>query len=201
MILLVASAHSRAGSNPRLGDFVTPRSYNLTGKTPIWAADNDAFGNFNRDRFLRMLDAIAKAATPPKFVTVPDVVCNHNATMDRWMEWSPEFRSRGIPRALVLQNGIERFPPEYGPPWNCVDALFIGGDNAFKFSGWVRHAVSLANYAGIWVHMGRVNSVKRLDYARRIGCDSVDGSGMSRFSRAVLTPMLRSLNHQQLYLL
>lgn len=27
-----------------------------------------------------------------------------------------------------------------------------------------------------WVHMGRVNSKKRLDTARAMGCDSVDGT-------------------------
>ena len=29
---------------------------------------------------------------------------------------------------------------------------------------------------GKWVHMGRVNSLKRLQYAAAIGCDSADGT-------------------------
>jgi hypothetical protein len=35
---------------------------------------------------------------------------------------------------------------------------------------------------GLWIHMGRVNTKRRLSYAYRIGCDSVDGSQWSRWS-------------------
>lgn len=42
--------------------------------------------------------------------------------------------------------------------------------------------------------MGRVNSVKRMLYALRIGCHSCDGSGMARFPSSVLLPMLRALD-------
>lgn len=202
MILFVAAAHNRFAAYQRfLGDFVTPKRWGLVGTTPLWAADNGCFGSFDADQFRRMLDVIAEAPQKPRFVVVPDVVCDHRATVERFLEWSREFTQRGIPRAFVLQNGIEEHPPEFGVPWGCVDALFIGGDNAFKFSAWTAAAVHLAKGAGIWTHMGRVNSVRRLEYARRIGCDSCDGSGMARFPRNTLLPMLRSLTATQLNLL
>lgn len=43
-----------------------------------------------------------------------------------------------------------------------------------------------AKERGLWVHMGRVNSYRRLRHARRIGCDSVDGGMFSRWSKTYL---------------
>lgn len=195
MILLVSNAAKRG--YPHTGDFLNPRQWNLTPTTPIWAADNDAFNGFNADAFKRMLDRIAVAPVPPKFVTVPDVVCNYVATGDLWVEWAREFRSRGIPQAYVLQNGIEEHPPEYAIPWSQIDAIFIGGDDRFKLGPYVRRFVWFAkHYARRWVHMGRVNSIRRMSYARAIGCDSCDGSGMARFPRTVLAPMAYHLQNE-----
>lgn len=207
MKLLVAGAARRHPEAAQfLGDFTSPVRRNTIGQTPVWAADNGCFGAFDRDGFLRMLDAIAAAPVRPKFVTVPDVVGSHERTLDRWHEWSREFQARGLPRALVLQNGIERMAPEHAVPWGIVDALFIGGDDAFKLGGWVHWCIQFARRSwshgreGIWCHMGRVNSVKRLRHAIRIGCDSCDGSGMARFPRT-LAIMVKALVHFQLSLL
>jgi hypothetical protein len=187
-------------ASPHLGDFVTPSRRRLLPTTGLWVADNEAFSHFDPDRFRRMLDAFARAATKPVFVTAPDVVCDHHATADRWVEWCREFHTRNLPRAFALQNGIEGMPPEHALPWGNLEAIFIGGDTAFKFCPWVRECVRLAKRLGKWVHMGRVNSVRRLNYARLIGCDSCDGSGMARFRERVLSPMLRELPQQQLAL-
>lgn len=204
MVLLAArTAHLVPPSAVNLvGDFISPRARQLVGKTPVWAADNDAFSGFNPDRYRRMLDAIVKAKGNPMFVTVPDVVCNHPRTLDLWYEWSAEIRQRGLPAAFVLQNGCEDHwhywhaghAEEF--PFETVDAFFIGGDTEFKFSEPVREIVSAANLHGKWVHMGRVNSIKRMTYAKNIGCDSCDGSGMARFPSTVLLPMVRSLQRQ-----
>jgi hypothetical protein len=41
---------------------------------------------------------------------------------------------------------------------------------------YVPHPVGEARGRGKWVHMGRVNSLRRLRYAAAIGCDSADGT-------------------------
>jgi hypothetical protein len=84
------------------------------------------------------------------------------------------------------------FAPEF--PWDMISTLFIAGTTHFKYCGKVRRAIQLAKDHGKWIHMGRVNSVKRLNYARSIGCHSCDGSGMARFRNRVLVPMLRALD-------
>lgn len=37
-----------------------------------------------------------------------------------------------------------------------------------------------------WTHMGRVNSLRRIRYAKSIGCDSVDGSALAMFTDTYL---------------
>lgn len=88
----------------------------------------------------------------------------------------PKIRALGLQVALVAQDGINEMAIDY----DAFDALFIGGSDQFKLGheGWV--ATQRAKRAGKWVHMGRVNSLKRTLYAAKIGCDSVDGTFIGR---------------------
>ena len=202
MILLVNNAARRVPLEARhlVGDFKSPRAWLRCSTTPLWAADNDAFSGFNETRYERMLDSFATAEVPPRFVTLPDVVGNYGETVKLWGRWHRNLAGRNLNRAFVMQNGGEPFG-HAGIPWDYIEALFIGGDTAFKFSGYVAEMVRYAKLHGKWVHMGRVNSVRRMEYARRIGCDSCDGSGMARFPTSVLFPMINALQQDQLFLL
>jgi hypothetical protein len=58
--------------------------------------------------------------------------------------------------------------------------VFIGGSDDFKVSREAFAAASTAKVLGKLVHVGRVNTVKRL--RNWIGvADSIDGSGISRY--------------------
>ena len=61
-------------------------------------------------------------------------------------------------------------------PWDEFDCLFIGGDDAFKESGLIRRTCREAKRRHKWVHMGRVNSLRRMLIALDFGVDSVDGT-------------------------
>jgi len=92
------------------------------------------------------------------------------------------IRALGFPVALVGQDGLQMADV----PWDDLDAFFIGGSTEWKLS---REAATLAAYAkskGKWVHMGRVNSRKRIHYAERIGCDSIDGTAFSKWSNVFI---------------
>lgn len=179
-ILIARSAHRRIACPS--GDLLTPERSRWAPDAPVWAADNGCFsGAWDRDTYLRYLDALSTVRRRPLFVTMPDVVCDWSATVDRCVTWAGELRARGLPAAIVLQNGAEWLPPEHSIPWGLVSALFIGGDVAFKYCGWTRAAVRLAKRAGIHTHMGRVNTLRRLEYAMEIGVDSIDGSGLARY--------------------
>ncbi len=82
------------------------------------------------------------------------------------------------PLAYVLQDG----ETVDGVPWDYIKAVFIGGTNKFKLG---KESLSLAAEAkgrGKWVHMGRVNSPSRLHSAIYANVDSIDGTGISRYS-------------------
>lgn len=124
--------------------------------------------DWSPERWLARLDQYQSAAGCV-FAVVPDVVCDAEATNQEWARWHGAVRNRGYRAAYVLQNGCRGIPASAG-------AVFIGGDDLFKLGPEARRLVGNANRHGLWVHMGRVNSLRRLRYAADIGCDSVDGT-------------------------
>lgn len=223
MLVLVSGATrtvDRLAGHPNLGQLVTPHA--RVGIRPglPWAVDNAAFSNWNLQAFLKLLRRVAKAENPPLFVAAPDVVCDAHRTMDKFKDrclwgfgidgprpmsgfghptrlvrgWGSRIRQLGLKVAYVAQNGTER---NGLPPDQSYDALFIGGDDDYKLSQHVRWLVMDAKRNGKWVHMGRVNSLRRLQHAMDIGCDSVDGTGVSMFPDQVLPQFLRYCGQHQ----
>jgi len=94
----------------------------------------------------------------------------------------------------VLQNGIE----DMGIPWDGLAAVFIGGDDRFKTCNAVWDIVRTAKAMGIWVHMGRVNTADRVEKALEMGCDSIDGTGLARYSH-MRHGLAGLVNHPKLF--
>jgi hypothetical protein len=167
--------------HPNLGRLVQPRHYDNMAATVRhgrpWAADNDCFQGLDPHAYRTMLHTIPAGGL---FVTVPDVVADHAATVRRWARWAPYVRSLGHRPAFVAQDGCHR--------WSQVpddaEALFVGGTTVYKLSDTVAGLVAEANRRGLWTHMGRVNTRRRIRYAKSIGCRSVDGTAFARFTDA-----------------
>jgi hypothetical protein len=180
VILLVsgATATLRARLPSRhLGHLLVPAAGNAVPETGLpWAADNGAFAGFDPAAFCRLLGRIA-GQSGCKFVACPDVVGNADETARLFYIWQPIIKSLGLPVALVLQDGQEHV----GIPWNMVDALFVGGSTKFKLGPVAARMVREGKKRGKWCHMGRVNTRQRFRYAYELGCDSVDGSGFSKW--------------------
>ena len=101
----------------------------------------------------------------------------------------------GLPVALVAQDGLERLDV----PWPWFDVLFLGGSTDWKLGPAARALTAEAKRRGKRVHMGRVNSLKRLRYADAIGCDSTDGTCLTYAPDANLPRLLawlRTVNDQ-----
>lgn len=177
--------------NGGLGQIVTPAAGNRLVAGVRWIADNSVFGNKypGDSAFLAWLAARSHAARDCAFVVAPDVVCDATATLARSVPLLAPIRALGFPVAYVAQNGAEPL----SLPWDQFDALFIGGDDAFKL-GFDAHVLArMAKRLGKWVHMGRVNSRKRLAYADSIGCDSCDGTYIAFGPTKNLARMIRWL--------
>ncbi len=82
------------------------------------------------------------------------------------------IRAAGYPAALVAQDGLE----DLAIPWNDLDGLFLGGSTGWKLGLAAADLAAQARRRGLWVHLGRANSLRRLTYAKSIGCHSADGT-------------------------
>jgi hypothetical protein len=166
----------RFGSADYLGRLISPRCHNVPRPGERWAADNDAFGAWDELRFITMLDR-CQDWPGCLWVAAPDVVGNARATIERFWDWHIEIAGRGLPIALVGQDGAENLDLE----WHAFDAFFIGGSTEWKLSHAAADLAEEGKRRGKWVHIGRVNSRRRLRIAYDLGADSVDGTGWSRF--------------------
>ena len=145
-----------------------------------WAADNGCYTSsdrFDADRWFAWLAGLPEVARRRRclFATAPDVLCDAEATWQRSWPWLPLIRMLGIPAAIVGQNGVE----SHAPTWDndhLWDVMFIGGDDGWKCSGDARDVAQEAQLRGKWVHVGRVNSWRRLDLVADWDVDSVDGT-------------------------
>lgn len=158
-----------------LGQIITPDAGNALEPGVEWCADNAVFGGRYRGDgpYLAWLASYADRANLCRFAVAPDVVGDAAATYARSAPMLGPIRELGLPVAYVGQNGAT--PASL--PWGTFDVLFLGGDTAWKLGGDARALVTEARrQGGVWVHMGRVNSLRRLRYANAIGCDSADGT-------------------------
>jgi hypothetical protein len=171
-----------------LGYIDTPAQGNKRPTDVVWCADNGAFSDrFNEHKWWKFLKANAHAAADCLFAVAPDVVGDAVATEARSTPWLARIRALGYPVAFVAQDGLENLTV----PWASFDCLFIGGSTEWKLGEEARVLVAEANRRGKWVHMGRVNSKKRYEYAKSIGCDSCDGTYLT-FGPKVNLPKLLS---------
>jgi hypothetical protein len=158
---------------PDLPAMITPRMGQKPADGMVWAADNGRFASpadYSDEAFLSWLAKMP--ADRCLFATAPDVVGDAAATLAMSAPMLPRIRAAGYRVALVGQDGLENC----AIPWDDFDALFLGGATAWKLGTAAAGIAREAKRRGKWVHMGRVNSLKRLRYAESIGCDSADGT-------------------------
>lgn len=151
-----------------------------------YGLDNGCFREFRRDPWERLLNEAASDC--PVFVTFPDIVGDAQRTAELFEHFKP--LTNGLPRALVLQDGVSRVSID----WNSIAAVFIGGSDAFKISSEAMAAARTAKMLGKWVHVGRVNTAQRVSNWLGLA-DSLDGSGISRFDQR-LEDVLNAIRYQ-----
>lgn len=189
-----------------LAAIVTPRQGNRLPADGKFAIDNGCGPGkdgqpgtgYPGDRaYLEWLSRMsAKSRRRCLFATAPDVLGDAAATIERSARFVYRVRAWfGLPVALVAQDGLERLDV----PWPWFDVLFLGGSTDWKLGPAARALTAEAKRRGKRVHMGRVNSLKRLRYADAIGCDSTDGTCLTYAPDANLPRLLawlRTVNDQ-----
>ena len=171
-----------------VGQLMTPLT-RFSDKGYKYAIDNGAFSCFDPTSFVSLLERQKASVARCLFVAVPDVVGSARRTLEAFDYWYPKLA--GWPIALVAQDGIEDLPI----PWQLLAAIFIGGSTKWKCSDAAIAVVKTGKLLGKWVHVGRVNTPERFDRFAALGVDSIDGTGISRYThmRANLTEMSKGL--------
>lgn len=174
-----------------VGNLISPGGW----RAPIgpFAVDNGAFvawsrgAEWNSMAFAKLLDTVQRFGVPPMWVVVPDVVADRDETLRRWEEWAPLIRDRyGWPLAFVGQDGMttKDVPDD-------ADVVFIGGTTEWKMSvlwPWCQ--------AFKRVHVGRVNTYRRLRMCADAGAESCDGTGWIRGDQKQLAGLRRFLREE-----
>ena len=159
---------------PDMPAMLQPGMGNLPPAGQPWAADNGRFSSPETYTDQAYLDWLAKRPRQEAclFATAPDVVGDAEATLALSASMFSRIRALGYRVALVAQDGLENLTV----PWDDFDALFVGGSTAWKLGEAAHRLAAEAKRRGKWVHMGRVNSLRRLRIAQAMGCDSADGT-------------------------
>jgi hypothetical protein len=173
-----------------VGVMLTPQMGNKLPDDTWWAADNGCFSNpesFNWGIYKRFLDKrLATHGEKCLFVTAPDVPFDMDGTLQRFELYRDRLMDIQAPIALVTQDGmgIEDVP------WNDISALFVGGSTEWKLGHESATLMMEARRRGHWVHVGRVNSLRRLQAAASCGAQSADGTYL-KYGPDVNLPKLR----------
>lgn len=188
------------------GQIITPGSFCNKPKSRLWCADNEEYsGKYRFWRFYRWLWGKRLHRKSCLFVAardwldrLPDGTVKGSAwkTFVRYFLHFWIIRLIGFPVAYVAQDGAEKLPI---PPF--CRAVFVGGSTEWKMSPAADEVIRRAKKCGLWVHVGRVNSQKRIRHFMRVGVDSVDGTTLTyapdrdfwRFQRVLSQPVLEDV--------
>lgn len=168
-----------AMSDGLIGCMTTPAQGNvIPADTPI-GADNGCFAQGGKgypgdERWFDWLDnRVARyGADRFLFAVAPDVPFDAVGTLDKSLPWLDGIRDLGIPAAFAAQNGCDAL----GVPWDAFDVLFLAGSTEWKIGPVAERLSREAHERGKAVHMGRVNSLRRLRIAEWFGCETADGT-------------------------
>lgn len=138
-------------------------------------------------RFVAMVEKLGRGAD---WIVLPDIVRGGLASLDLSSWWSPWVGEYAMPLCAV-QDGME--PRDLHPLLEQGAGLFLGGSTDWKWDtlpAWAR----LAREAACYIHVGRVNSYRRISTAKIYGADSIDGT-CALFSKHI--PMLTNAVRQE----
>ena len=203
MVLLVSGATTtvrRYAASGGIGHLLTPANGNrvealLADGLPL-AADNGCYRGLDARAFRAMCRRLRPHAERVLWVAAPDMVANAYATLVRFWLWQPLLAAYKLPVAYVAQDGQAFLPL----PWSQIRCLFVGGSTAWKEGPHALQLIREAKRRGLWVHVGRASSQRRIRLFAWAGIDSIDSTAFSRWPDRHIPRALDTLRTVQLAL-
>ena len=151
-----------------------------------YALDNGAWSAFTQGTpfdvpaFELALDKMGKGSD---WIVLPDIVAGGMPSLDLSLSWMDRCSSLA-PVLIPVQNGMKAYDvrPHIGPRVG----IFIGGDTEWKISTMPMWGL-LARESGCHLHVGRVNTRRRIKLCQMAGVDSIDGTSVTRFASTIHT--------------
>jgi hypothetical protein len=167
------------------GLFVSARGVLRTEGFRIYALDNGAWTSYREGRpfddraFLTAVETLGAGA---QFIVAPDIVCGGLASLCLSEAWLPRLAGIGRRRLVAVQNGM--VPADLRSLLSSEVGIFVGGDTAWKESTLPLWG-ELAREVGCYLHVGRVNTARRIRLCQLAGAHSFDGTSASRFAKTI----------------
>ena len=150
-----------------------------------YALDNGAWTAHTHDEpfdvpaFTKAVDLLGNDAD---FVVIPDIVGGGIDSLRYSLSWLPRLRRLPGPQLLAVQDGMT--PEDVRPYIGTRIGIAVGGTTEWKIET-MRQWGALARESACWLHILRVNSARRIRLCQDAGATSFDGSGPSRFAKAL----------------
>jgi len=151
----------------------------------LWGLDNGAWTAHQQgtpwqpEPFLRLCDKLGSGA---QWVVVPDIVAGGWESLELSKQWLPKLQGVAKHQLLAVQDGMT--PDHIEPYLGQHVGIFVGGSTDWKLST-LHLWGALATKVGCYLHIGRVNSIKRINMCQDVGAHSFDGTSVSRFSKTL----------------
>lgn len=157
-----------------------------------YALDNGRYSAWDKGiewdgaAYSRLLQWAKASFQNPRWILVPDVVADREATLKEWDHWKPILTPFRWPLAFAVQDGMA---PDDVPAEASV--IFVGGTTEWKWRTVRRWCSSFPR-----VHVGRVNGYNKLRLCESLGAESCDGTGWTRGDKHQLDGLYKWLCEQ-----
>lgn len=193
---------SRTGTRRNLAALRRAGWHLLISATGVWrtegfpyALDNGAWTAFQQGtRFdgVRFMVLLRRFGADADWCVVPDIVAGGMRSLQFSMTWLPYVQRFTSLPLLAVQDGMS--PADIAPHVGENVGIFVGGSTKWKLETLPQWG-ELAKARRCYLHVGRVNSARRIFACAAHGVDSFDGTSATRF--AVTLPKLDNARRQR----
>ncbi|SAL00535.1 hypothetical protein AWB81_05903 [Caballeronia arationis] len=150
-----------------------------------YALDNGAWRAYQRgEAFDQRAFAVAvdRRGERADWLVLPDIVMGGMASLDFSLKWLERLRGMPCRMLIAVQNGMQ--VDDVASLLSPAVGIFIGGSTEWKEQ--TAHVWgSLARRRHCYLHVGRVNSARRLRICAAAGANSFDGTSLSRYAKTL----------------
>lgn len=150
-----------------------------------YAIDNGAWTAYQRGEpfdegaFEKLLSKLGRGAN---FIVIPDIVGGGHRSLEFSLDWLPRLRKYETRLLLAVQDGLEG--EDIAHLLDQEVGIFVGGTTEWKLKTMTTWG-QVARDRDCYLHVGRVNSAKRISLCQEAGAHSFDGTSASMYAKTL----------------